>query len=248
MRKKILILIIIMNLSCSDKATVSEITSTKWALEKREQFLSNRTDPTTWDKELLKSDKEMIGIGEFGPFEIGVFPVPRYDIVGKESFKGLGNKSGDFHIKQRNILMNSFFIEKNKLNESRLKGMKDRVFFQIMVLTDTIDDQNYHLNKSIIISRNHPDYLGQGFIKTKDNKIDYLAFQTAENNAYAIINTRIFDLNFGKTILIAPQKDGTLKSLQVKSPELSSESIIEYTNEFIKDIKTIKFFDETENI
>lgn len=144
--------------------------------------------------------------------------------------------------------MNSFFVGENDLNKGRLKEMKDEVFFQILVLTDTIDNENYKLAKALVLSRNHPDYYGQGFIKTKTNKIEYMAFITAENNAYAIINTRIFDLRFGKTILISPQKDKTLRSLQIESPEMSSDSITKYTEELIKNEKTIKFFQNEDTI
>ncbi len=108
--------------------------------------------------------------------------------------------------------MCSFFVGKNALNKDRLKGLKDEVFFQIFVLTDMMDNENDKLTTNIVISRNHPDYLGQGFVKTKNNRIDYVAFTIAENESYAIINTRIFDLRFGKTILIAPQQDKTLIS------------------------------------
>jgi hypothetical protein len=48
------------------------------------------------------------------------------------------------------------------------------------------------------ISKNNQNYLGRGFMKTKNSRIDYVAFQTAESNAFAIINNRLFDLNFGK--------------------------------------------------
>ncbi|HLT52514.1 MAG TPA: hypothetical protein VKZ97_01395, partial [Flavobacteriaceae bacterium] len=105
-----------------------------------------------------------------------------------------------------------------------------------------------NLNKSIAISRNHPDYLAQGFVKTKTQTIDYVAFTTAENTAYAIVNTRLFDLSFGKAILIAPQKDGTLKSLQIKSPDLTSNSVMEYTFTLKNKPKIIKFFNNKDTI
>ena len=38
--------------------------------------------------------------------------------------------------------MDSFFVEKNELNKNRLNDKKDDVFFQIIVLTDTIDKKN----------------------------------------------------------------------------------------------------------
>ena len=142
--------------------------------------------------------------------------------------------------------MSSFFVKHNVLNQDRLKDMKDEVFFQVLILTDTLN--NDQLTGNIITSRNHPDYLGQGFVKTINNRIDYAAFITAENNAYAIINTRVFDLRFGKTILIAPQKDKTLRSLQIESPKMSSDMIINYMESLLKDEKALKFFENKDNI
>lgn len=248
--KKILPILTVLAIiyGCSKNPSESKPIDTQWDLQKREQHLNNRIDSTTWDRDMLKNDLQLIGIGDFGPFEIGVFPVSNYDLIGKDSFKGLGNKNEEFLINDKKILMNCFFVGENELNKSRLNGMKDQVFFQILVLTDTIDNENYNLNKSIAISRNHPDYLGQGFVQTKTSRIDYLAFQTAENNSYAIINSRIFDLHFGKTILIAPQKNNTLRSLQINSPELTSDSILEYTNKLNTDKKIMEFFDNNENI
>lgn len=244
----ILSLILILNWSCTKKTPEIPVYNSEWNVQKRIQYLEHRSNPTTWDEEMLQSDQAFIGIGDLGPFEIGVFPVPKYDLLGNNSFKGLGNRSEDFSIGSKNIVMNSFFVNENKLNTSRLNGLKSQVFFHVLVLTDTLDDENYNLNKSIAISRNHPDYLGQGFVKTKKNRIDYVAFQTAENSSFAIINTRLFDLNFGKTILIAPQRDGSLKSLQIESPELTSDLIIDYTEKLIKEPNIISFFNNDKTI
>ena len=148
-----------------------------------------------------------------------------------------------FKLKDKTLLMNSFFIGQNELNKNRLNNKKDEIFFQIIVLTDTINN-----NQSLILSRNHPDYLGQGFFKTKNNRIDYLAFKTADNTAYAIINTKLFDLNFGKTVLVTPQKDKTLRFLQLASPELISDSITKYTNDLIKENAISRFLLKSNNI
>lgn len=234
--------------SCSDRPSENKPENEQWNALKRAQYLRNRNDSTTWDKEKLINDKQFIGIGDFGPFELGAFPVPNYDLIGEGSFKGLGTLYEEFQLKDKTILMNGFSVEKNELNKGRIKNMKDEVFFQILILTDTIDTVNYKLNQSTVISRNHPDYLGQGFIKTKNNRIDYLAFQTAENNSYAIINTRLFDLSFGKTVLIAPQKDKSLRSLQIKSAQMTSDSIIQINNKLLKDKKISDFFENNENI
>lgn len=248
--KKILSILIlsIIIFSCSYRPSEIKPENEQWDSLKREQYLGYRNDSSTWDKEMLENDKQFIGIGDFGPFELGAFPVPNYDIIGEGSFKGMGTLYEEFQLNDKNILMNGFSVGRNELNKGRLKNMKDEVFFQILVLTDTIDSVNYKLNQSIVISRNHPDYLGQGFIKTKNNRIDYFAFQTAENNSYAIINTRIFDLSFGKVILIAPQKDKSLRSLQIKSTQMTSDSIVQFINKLLMNKKIIDFFENNENI
>ena len=162
--------------------------------------------------------------GDFGPFELGVFPEFKYDLIGKNGFDGLGNKSGNLQVKGKNVLMNSFFSE-NTINKNRLKGMKNEVFFQILDLTDTIANENDKLTDNGTKFRNPPNFLGQEFVKIKTNKIEYLAFVDANNTAYVIINTRVFDVSFGKTILNAPKKNNTLISLKIKSPQMSSVSI-----------------------
>ncbi|WP_335975961.1 hypothetical protein [Gaetbulibacter jejuensis] len=248
--KNIVVILFLCVVSCdrSHRSSNSIETDSTWNQQKREQYLTNRNDSSTWDIKMLETDKQMIGIGDFGPFEIGVFPVPKYDLLGKDSFKGLGSKGENYQIGDKTVIMNSFFVADNEINKKRLNGKNNEVFFQLLVLTDTLDTINYNLNKNIGISRNHPDYVAQGFVKTKENRIDYFAFDTAESNSYAIINTRLFDLNFGNTILIAPQKDGTLRSLQIKSPQLTSETVDEYTNVLLQEERVKIFFTNTSNI
>ncbi|WP_157358315.1 hypothetical protein [Winogradskyella sp. J14-2] len=246
--KRVIIFFCCISIGCSNVENNSKLESdearTIWNQQKREQHLNNRNDKTTWDNQMLENDKQLIGIGEFGPFEIGVFPVPKYELLGKNSFKGLGNKTEDFKVGNKTVVMNSFFVAKNDINKKRLGDKHNDVFFQLLVLTDTLDTENYNLNKNIAISRNHPDYLAQGFVKTKTTTIDYVAFKTAEGGAYAIINTRLFHLNFGKTICIAPQKDGTFRSFQIKSPQLTSETIINFTESLTKDDDVVTFFNQ----
>lgn len=234
--------------SCTQQSTEYKSDEKSWNTQKRKMHLNNRNDSTAWDMKMLKDDREDIDFGNFGPFQLGVFPQPKYDLIGKGSFKGVGVVSGEFEVKNRTVLMRGFFVKENALNKERLRGRNDDVFFQVIVLTDTIDNVNYNLAQSLVLSRNHPDYLGQGFIKTKTNNIEFMGFTTAEKEAYAIINTRVFNLRFGRTILIAPQKDKTLRSLQIDSPPLTSEAITTFTEELIKENKVLAFFQDSGNI
>lgn len=209
-----------------------------WTAEKRKAYLQNRTDSTSWDMEMMNIDKQLIGLDMFGPFEYGVFPVPTYELISGESNVGVGNMPGEFVCGGKKVYMNSFYVGKNPVNAKAIGERGDEVFFQIIVLLDSAEaDYN-----GAILSRNHPDYLGQGFVKTGIANIEYTAFITAERNSFAIVNARLFDLKYGKTILIAPQSDRTLRSYQVGSPDLSSEKIKPYTEELLAKQEVIQFF------
>ncbi len=261
MNKLLMILSIITVSSCIDVST--EKTDVEKNANNFDIVFSNslralavekRQDSSSWDTEMFKADLSVTNNRSTGPFTFGVFPVPRYDIIGKGTFAGLGNfgynGSGTYFktINDKTILYNSFFVKKNRLNENRLQKRSDEIFFQILVLTDTIDSVNFSHVGSEIISRNHPDYVGQGFYKTKNNKIDYVAFTTPEHESYAIVNTRLFNLSSGKTVLIAPQKDGSLRSMQIESPQLSSEEINQFTDKLLKEERVMKFFTKPDNI
>ena len=135
--------------------------------------------------------------------------------------------------------MSSFYVVNNPIYEHYMGENDNEVFFQIYVLYNTDDiDAN-----ALITSRNHPDFMGQGYAKTPAKNIEYSAFITAEHESYAIVNTRLFNLSHGKTILIAPQPDGTLRSMQIDSPYLTKDDLVDYTKKMIKTDKVIQFFE-----
>jgi hypothetical protein len=118
------------------------------------------------------------------------------------------------------------------------------VYFTIAVLTDKADTVNYTHTLNNVVSRNHPDYIGQGYVKYANLKVDYTAFLTAGRNSYAIVNMRLFDLKNGALILIAPHKDNSLRSLQIVAPDLSTDDVDSYIDSLFKQQKAINFFTE----
>ena len=254
--KNILIIISLITLiSCNDNELINgKKVNPNWSKQSKETYLLNRQDSTMWDIELLNEDLEYMDDEPTGPFVSGVFPVPKYNLIGKGSFAGVGSfgyygqKNYFKKIKGKVLLYNCFFVKKNLINEAYLDTLENEVFFQIIVLTNYIDTINYNHLSSEIISRNHPDYLGQGFFKTLNNQIDYSAFITADRKSFAIINNRLFDLTYGKTILIAPQKDKSLRSLQIKLPMMSTNELEVYTDNLLKKRKVINFFTYFGNI
>lgn len=243
---------------CLGAFAKSEITDFIWTEEKAKEHFKNQSDSKKWDMELLKNDLETVNKRiknpSKNPITFGAFPVPKYELVEGANFNGMGNywfngSNGRFKkIGNKSIVYNTFFVNRNSMN-SKYIGNKDiEMFFQVLVLTDNVNPTNKDSYAAHIISRNHPHYIGEGMFQTKNNKIDYTAFITADRNSYAIVNMRLFDLKLGKTILIAPQKDKSLRSLQIDSSNPSYQEIDSYVDKLLEKKEVIEFFTKEGNI
>jgi hypothetical protein len=224
--------------------------TTNWNEKLERQHLKNRQDSSTWDSELLRRDIEGNKERPGKPMRYGAFPVPKYELLGKESFKGVGN-GGNFSgidINGKKVLYSYFLVNKNALTQKFVGDKPNEVFFTIATLTDFIDTINYTHAGVQIISRNNPDYIGQGFFKTKEDIIDYVAFLTANRDEYAIVNMRLFNLRNGRILLIAPQKDGSLRSMQIRSPILSDKELPDYMNKVLQQDDVKSFFSNSSTI
>ncbi|MDR3022735.1 hypothetical protein [Chryseobacterium sp.] len=99
-----------------------------------------------------------------------------------------------------------------------------------------------------IVSRNFPDVIGQGFVKTSNNRIDFSAFTTLEKEEFAIVNLKLYNLRYGHIILIAPQKDGSLRSLQINNTtDLTSETLKPYLEQLTQQPEVFSFFINEKN-
>ena len=73
MRNRIITsLFIILLIACSKNQSV-EKNNNKWSKTKRLKHINNTKDSMTWDMEMLENDKQLIEIGDFGPFELGAY-------------------------------------------------------------------------------------------------------------------------------------------------------------------------------
>lgn len=75
-----------------------------------------------------------------------------------------------YDLNNKKIISHSFFVNKCNLNQEFIPDKPDEVFFTIIALTDSVDTDNYTHTDVSVSSRNHPHYIGQGFIKTKKNR------------------------------------------------------------------------------
>ena len=209
----------------------------KWTDKEKLEKIKNLQDSTKWDKKLfledLKQKKSKLANENMN---FGIYPVNSYK-------QGLGTGSyleENYFGKQ--LYWNYFTSEKNIVNQDYLEDKNSEVFFAIIILTDLFDYSKENFNTSSqVISRNYPDKVGSGILKTKSNSIEYIAFVTGDRKQFALVNLRLFDLDQGRLILIAPQKDGSLRSMQIQTPILEESEINGYLKNQIKD-KNIKDF------
>jgi hypothetical protein len=219
-----------------------------WGLDQEKAQLKRREDPAKWNIEVLEADTPQSPDHPERPFPIGAFPVPRYDLVGKGSFRGNGTMAMEYPWRDHHIVGSAFFLSRSPVNEKFLAARADEVFFHILVLSDKNvqpDGSNAFMH---IHSRNHPHIIGQGLFKTATSEIDYVAFQTADRNAYAIVNMRLFDLRAGRVVIICPQKDRTLRSMQVEAPILASDEVKDFDAKLMKDPRIVQFLNMPGNL
>jgi hypothetical protein len=211
--------------------------------EIRQNQIENIGNPELWDMERMK--KDVVSPNNNVPMTFGAYPVPRYDVLGPYKGGGsMGNaqaRSLDEYklmVDDKEVVFNSFFIGDSPFYKD---NNKNRIFFTIITVVDSVDTNNFVPGASLFSSRNHPDYGGEGSIITKNNRVDYVAFTTPEKGSFAIVNMRLFHLEFGDVIVVAPQKDGTLRSLQLKGEEVSQEQAFDYIkNNVLKKEEVLK--------
>lgn len=224
--KQILLLIsICVCLTCSAQSHITANDSIKeWTPEWHKQFLQDRENPAKWDAEHFAEDLVEAPKEKQNPITPGVFPVPRYDLY-PGTFDGV--IAGNFDLFLPSGQRVACIVNgnaKTSLNESFLGDIDEDFYFILAVVTDcppdtiNFDDVNVHG-----ISRNHPDVISEGYVRTSETStVDFVAFRAANKDAYAVVNMRLFNLNDGNVVLIVPQEDGSLRSMQIKPEELLS--------------------------
>ncbi|MDP4828420.1 MAG: DUF4855 domain-containing protein, partial [Flavobacteriales bacterium] len=85
--------------------------------------------------------------------------------------------------------------------------------FTIAVCTDTsfIDESAF------VQSRNYPYFTAQGMMETEDVKFDWVCLQSPDSASFAIVNMKLFDLRFGRTVFLFPKRDGSFLYSQLQT-------------------------------
>lgn len=219
------------------------ITNHFWSLEKSRKLAADFNNPEKWNYNTLQM--EIDNIENYPPSDLPLydspFPTPEY------SSPGNGNGPVATEIGGKNIIGHNVIIGRGKHSEHLFKNADDLyiTYFTILTITDGKDSEN----PVLATSRNHPHYLSQGSLNTTTkSRVDWIATQLADKNAFAIVNSRFFDLRVGRLILVAPQKDGSIRFYQTEAPPMNNDEREKFIEAIKKDQNAIKFFKNENNI
>ena len=238
------LLVLIIILSCSPTRTKADNNETQnWPLEKAKKQASDFNSAETWDTETLEMEVEYIDAltSQDLPLFPSPFPTPTYESPGN------GNGPIKTEIAGKSIEGHYAIIAKGEHSNHLFKNPTDEyvVYFSILSIADGKGNEN----PVSATSRNHPHYLSQGSINTSTkSRVDWVAVQLADQNAYAIINSRLFDLRVGRLILVAPQKDGSIRFYQTDAPPMNLDEQKKYIEDLKSQQKVIDFLTIENNI
>jgi len=200
--------LLLIGIVCLSQNLISQET---WSYHDKKQYAADRADSSLWDMARLESDIKFIE-DEDWPTKAAISdypsPVPAYDwgygyispieiIFGKDTLKGhsIGFVNDEYRIDSK-MDTSEYYLN----------------YFNIFIWSDK---SNYESGMQTIVSRNYPHYFSSGKQKTSLGEVDWMHMNLADGHNFAIVNQRYFDLEFGRTILVVPLDDGSLRILQL---------------------------------
>ncbi len=191
-----------------------------WTDADRYTYAHRNDDPTLWDTTMLREDLESHLEPPFWPTKPAIAEIPSpvadYD-WGYCAMRNLETTIGDRKLVGWNIAYASdTFRQVNFASDEAYY----QTYFTLLILTDWPQSPNC---SGHIVSRNYPHYLATGKQKSSTGDIDWVQMNLADGQNFAIVSQRYFDLNFGQTILVAQQTDG---SLRLKQLDLSPGEVL----------------------
>jgi len=188
-------------------------------LESLERKAKNNQIPEKWNMELFTSDQERLKDEKTKPFNSSAFPVEKYAYY-------VFNKPFNFQL--NNWHFSGIAFGENKKNSNNKYEKKHEL--AIIFFTGNKD---YQLEGSVS-SRNFPYLTVQGQVEL-NNPYDFWGVKSPDNSGYIIINLKSFDLRFGQTVMIFPNKDNSFYYLQFDKKPQSNEKFADFISELKQD-------------
>lgn len=210
MNKLIIALIFLAtNLSCVAQTTIDSLMAKS----------INNQNPEKWNTELFENDKKWLINSKSKPMHSSAFPVETYEYY-------VFSKPFNFQINEAHFSGISF--------GENTGGKENKFIFKHEItLIFYTEESNYQINGDVS-SRNFPYLTIQGQLQL-ESIYDFIGIKNPDNSGYLIVNLKSFDLRFGQTILIFPNKDNSFYYLQSKEKSIEGEKFEKYLTRIKKD-------------
>ena len=207
------------------------------------QHAMDYNNPATWDSSQLSMEVDYVEhlLAVDLPFSLTPFPTPHYESPGN------GNKSISTTAAGRSIIGEHIMFApgEHTTHLGVTHSSEQIVYFTILTLADGTEADS----PTLVSSRNHPNYLGQGsFNPTTTARVDWAVVQMANGSALAVVNGRVFDLNAGRMVLVVPKQDGSVRFYQFMAPAMSESEASQYVKTIMNDQRAIDLISAPGNI
>lgn len=179
----------------------------------------NNQNPSKWNQDLFLKDLQWLKNNNSKPLKNLAFPVERYDTY--------------VFTKPFNFKINNFNFSGVSVGEN-IGGKEGKMKFRhdlclIFFTKDTIRTiDNVDVN-----SRNSPYLTFQGTFKL-NQQFDFVGVKSPDEKGFLMVSLKAFDLQFGQTIIIFPNENGSFYYVQLKEKPILNEDY----NNFVDRLKT----------
>lgn len=225
-----------------------------WTTADAANYAHRANDSTTWDQELFAGDLEWAD--EMAEHPLGIngqpSPVPAYDwgyVSSTPFFVEIAGKRLAGH-------RLAYAYDDYRPNNA---GDTSAYYFTAATLLFLTDSEEQYPGTDMIVSRNAPHYLATGQMATSIGPIEWVQMNLADGDNFAIIAQRYFDLKQGRTIVVSPKKDGSLRFLQLdystegvrsgkEHREYNKAALKAFKNRLTTDDKLLELLRQTGNL
>ncbi|SFT39951.1 hypothetical protein SAMN05216474_0345 [Lishizhenia tianjinensis] len=198
-----------------------------WNFDSLKHRASQNLDSAQWDMELYHQDLENYQkfkeIFQSFPLNKSPFPVAEYDYA---------VASTPFMIELDTLIFKGVSLGEHENPES------EKIIYKLSLIVLT-NDKNTQEN-TLVESRNYPYLTAQGTFEVEKNSLDWVFTASTDGYSTLLVNMKLFDLRFGETIIIYPQKDESFLYDQVKDSPNNYENFEEFKKAVLNHLKVRK--------
>ena len=186
-----------------------------WGLVERETSAARRLAPAAWDLELLSEDIDASTSFAQPHGAMRYLPAPTVEYHSAGSL----DRRLRLTIGAASVHCMSFNWGCFEFNAEICDGQSDRNYRNVLLLVDSESPRR----SSKINSRSFPHVQAWNSTETSIGDVVWDCVGYASGESDLRVNCHIFDLRFGRTLLVAPQEHGSLRFQQLLSPNITPD-------------------------